>query len=119
MTTAEITLRAELATLGVQDAGADAMIRACAAAYPAEACGFVLHDGDVVALVNQAPQARREYVIAPEDVARYGERIIGVFHSHPDGIAAFSARDRQLMHDGWRYIVVATCGPVVSGVAII
>ena len=119
MPTAEITLRAELATLGVRDAGADAMIYACAAAYPAEACGFVLHGGEVVVLVNQASATRFGYVIAPEDVALYGERIMAVFHSHPDGVATMSARDRELMQDGWRYIVIATCGPVVSGATII
>jgi proteasome lid subunit RPN8/RPN11 len=116
---AEITLREQLATLGVSDAGVSAMMRACALAYPTEACGFVLQDGSVVALANTAAAPEREYLIAPEALAAHGERVIGVFHSHPDGEARFSARDRELMQDGWRYIVLATRGPVVSGVAII
>ena len=115
---AEITLRDALATLGVSDTGAATMIRTCAEAYPAEACGFILSDGTVVALPNDAPEPRRDYSIAPGHLARFSERVVGVFHSHPDGEAILSARDRALMQAGWRYVVIATRGPVVSDVAI-
>lgn len=112
---AEITLRRTLATLS--DAAVVSMIHAVEAAYPDEACGFLLADGEARVVTNVAPDPRHAYEIAPEDVLglhREGRDIIGVFHSHPDGVAAPSVTDLAQARPGWTYVIVATCGRTIT-----
>ena len=109
-----ITLQWEEATL----AEVHAAVRA---AYPEEACGFLLGRGEIVRRVltvtNVAADPRRDYLVDPRALLAAHRRaseddldVIGVFHSHPDGPARLSARDLELAEPGWIYAVVATRG---------
>ena len=63
----------------------------------------------------------RRYSIAPEEMlavmreARSQQQdIIGVYHSHPDGVAAPSECDRQLAWAQYSYLIVAVQGGAVE-----
>src|SRR5262245_48041737 len=86
----------------------DAAIRqAAAAAYPHECCGLLLGEGEgdvtvtkVIPVPNVAEDPRRAFAIDPQmqfDLLRatrgQTQRIIGHYHSHPDGQAAPSVHD--------------------------
>lgn len=94
------------------------------AALPEECCGLLAGVGDQVRevwpMANVAPvDRRRRYEVAVVDLVAAqkqarsrGWRILGVYHSHPEERAYFSARDREnavpwLVYairgaDGWR-----------------
>ena len=89
------------------------------AAYPDEACGFVLADAggrvvDAVAVTNAASRMKAErpdeftrsaadgYVMDPKEqlaaeraAEAAGRTVLGVYHSHPDVGAYFSEEDRR------------------------
>ena len=62
----------------------------------AETCGFVLKDGSVVQIANEAGDKRNAFVIGATTYAQYDEDILGVWHSHLD-LAGFSQLDQQVM----------------------
>lgn len=97
----------------------DRLLRHGETAYPEEACGFLLADGDghiveAVAVANVAARMKAErpdeftrgaedgYVVdAKEQLAveraadAAGRSVLGVYHSHPDVGAYFSAEDKR------------------------
>lgn len=92
------------------------------AAWPHEGCGLLEgHANGRVARVrrvipcrNEHEQPARRYRIDPERflradraAERIGRRIVGVWHSHPNGTVYFSETDRQQAWPGWHYLVVA------------
>ncbi len=102
---------------------------ACARAYPEEGCGLLLSEpnapgngsetseapaiGAAVPMPNSSAGDRRwSYRIAPEllrGVEPYGgdgRRVLGCFHSHPDGPAAPSEPDRARAWPGLIYLIV-------------
>jgi proteasome lid subunit RPN8/RPN11 len=96
------------------------------AAYPEECCGLLLGDATaerkrvalVVPVKNQYGEPRRGFELAPSAVAcalaqerRGGRDVVGVYHSHPDGVAVPSARDEREAWPGWSYLIV----PVARG----
>lgn len=87
-------------------------------AYPQEACGFLLAEGtevrDAVGVTNAAAKMKEalpeEFTRSPEDgyvmepleqlaveraAEAAGRTVIGVYHSHPDVGAYFSAEDKR------------------------
>ena len=87
--------------------------RAAAAAYPEECCGLLVGRGAdeltvtrVVTTLNVAADPRRRFAIDPQaqfDLLRAtrgtSERVIGHYHSHPDGSTALSAHDLAVAFD--------------------
>lgn len=61
-----------------------------------ETCGFVLTDGTVVAVANEAEDKANRFMIGPVAYAKYDEAIAGVWHSHLE-LAGFSELDQQVL----------------------
>lgn len=61
-----------------------------------ETCGFVLTDGSVVAVENEADDKANQFLIGAACYAKYDERIAGVWHSHLE-LAGFSELDQQVL----------------------
>lgn len=80
----------------------DELLAYAAECHPEEACGLVSTDGDRLRF-HRARNARasgEEFLIAPREqfdllrkIDAAGERLIAVFHSHPRGTVAMSAKD--------------------------
>jgi desampylase len=94
-------------------------------AYPEECCGLLLGEASakgervasVVPVENRYAEPRRGFELAPGAVAcalaqerRGGRTVVGVYHSHPDGAAAPSARDEREAWPGWSYLIVPVLG---------
>lgn len=87
--------------------------------YPEEACGLLLgrsqeHVVEALPMANQAEDRRRAYLIDPEDYLRNeyhaedrGFRIIGVWHTHPDGKPEPSVTDTRMAWPDWHYLIAA------------
>ncbi len=80
------------------------MVAHAVAAYPEECCGAMLGMGGEVLLAvpleNTAESRQARYAIRPEDLltatreaSERGQRIVGIYHSHPDHNADFSETD--------------------------
>lgn len=103
----------------------ETMIAHCRAQLPLEGCGLLLGDRDGrAAHIREAPPAHnvraspQRYEIAPEAVlaadkaARAANRmLLGAWHSHPDGHATPSARDRDEAWPDWCYLIVGLANP--------
>jgi proteasome lid subunit RPN8/RPN11 len=90
-----------------------ALKRAAETAAPAECCGLLVGHGrelvtvtEIVAAANLAEDPRSRFMVDPQvqfDVLRRvrgtEDRIIGHYHSHPNGNATLSARDIALADD--------------------
>jgi proteasome lid subunit RPN8/RPN11 len=94
---------------------------AARAAAPNEACGLLVgadqHIERAVPTANVAPDPAQHFeidptaLIAAHRAAREGEglRVIGYFHSHPNGLARPSATDLQsAARDGRVWVIVAS-----------
>ena len=110
-------------TLHLPDDLAARVLLAAARAYPNECCGLI--EGDDTAdgwravaiheATNIAEDPQRRYLIDPQaqfDLMRRlresETRIIGCFHSHPDGEPAPSATDRaEAYESGFLYLIAA------------
>lgn len=97
------------------------------AAYPEEGCGLLLGRDRRVAeawpLTNIAPRARDhyecdplEYLAAERRADEAGLKVMGIWHSHPDGAPEPSAVDLRDAWPGWSYVIVATSAEGVTGV---
>lgn len=93
--------------------------------YPDEGCGFLLgvhrENGITVAAARAVangrsgqPEARRRYLITPEDFRQAeasartnGMSVIGTYHSHPDVAAQPSDYDREHAWPWYRYLIVS------------
>lgn len=95
------------------------MRRAATAAAPNEACGLLFGGagfiGEATLARNIAAEPRRRFEIDPAHLFdahrrdRAGPmRLIGCWHSHPDGSAQPSRYDREGVTDmGWLWLIVA------------
>jgi desampylase len=100
-------------------------------AYPFECFGYLVGsaaDLDTVQRVvrgtNRSRRARREYLMDVEEFAALekmaeekDERVIGFYHSHPDGGVRPSALDRAALWVGVTYLIVAVHEGRVTGAA--
>ena len=104
-----------------------AAVRAAALrSYPQECCGLLIGEGDVVRRVVAAPNIARDPVrhfeIDPQilfDHARSARetnmRIIGHYHSHPNGRGEPSGADLLMAHDPDAvWLIAAVNGDAVS-----
>jgi proteasome lid subunit RPN8/RPN11 len=114
-----------------------AMLRAAAeSAYPRECCGLLIGNGadrilvtEIHASANVAEEPTHRFEIDPQlqfDLLRAvrgtGERVVGHFHSHPNGAATLSRHDLEMAHDPeavWLLIPVAASGRAETPVAFI
>lgn len=92
---------------------AEALRRAAAEAYPHECCGLLAGEGethimvsDVVPTANIAKEPARAFAIDPQaqfDLLRATRgtknRVVGHYHSHPDGAAVPSSHDLDRAYD--------------------
>lgn len=76
------------------------LVDAAHAAAPYEACGVISDWGHVYVLPNVAQEPRRRYDAEPaatyalmQSLFARGERVQGVWHSHPDGERELSPHD--------------------------
>ena len=99
------------------------VLLAAARAYPNEACGLIegkdTEDGWIATAVHEAANIARDparhFLIDPQpqfDLMRAlrgkDTRIIGCFHSHPDGVAEPSATDRAEAYESdFLYLIAA------------
>jgi len=97
----------------------------CQAAYPDEACGALLGQGDgtwepwQVAELREAPNEhggdlKRRYLVPPDfqlQAERHaqatGQEVLGYYHSHPDHPAQPSEYDRSHAWFGYLYLICA------------
>ena len=101
------------------------------AAYPAEACGLLVgakRPGDhwrvsrAEAARNVAADPRRRFEVDPglrigleRDLRGTDQRVIGHYHSHPDGPARPSATDLAMVHEpDLVWLIVAVIGGQAS-----
>jgi len=108
----------------------DEIRRRAEAAYPEECCGLLLgHEqgkdrivvSAAVASANLAAEPQRHFEVDPALYLRLrlaaatelsGARLIGLYHSHPEGGAMPSASDAaQAWQEGWIWLIV----PLASG----
>jgi len=109
-----------------------AIRRHLVAAYPAEACGFLVGtrraNGEVV-VSHELPitnrrvadgAARKRYLISPDDflsaehdATASGLQIVGVYHSHPDVAARPSLYDQEHAWPWYPYLIVSVMGGAV------
>lgn len=101
------------AHLTLTAAQAETIRAAARAAYPHECCGLLVGEGEtsvrvveIVHTANVADNTRCAFAIDPQAhfnllrAARAGQgRVVGHFHSHPDGPAQPSPRDLAMAHD--------------------
>jgi len=101
----------------------------CLSEKPREACGLLAGRGGVVSravpLPNVSPTPHRAYLADPEylyqalrDLEERGEEVLAIYHSHPAGPPALSARDlEQAFWPGVVQLVVSLSGqePEVRG----
>ena len=97
----------------------DTLLAAAEAAHPAECCGILLGDGDGITAAlparNVHPHPARHFEIDPQvliDAHRAarsgGPRVLGYYHSHPNGAAEPSATDRAMAApDGAIWAIIA------------
>lgn len=94
------------------------------AAFPAEACGLLEgeREGDIVTVTAVRPAANvsaapgDSFIIDPaaqfalqRALRGTGRTVVGCFHSHPDGLAEPSPRDRENGCDkGFVWVIIAT-----------
>lgn len=86
------------------------LLAAAQAAFPSEACGLLIghRDGDAVTITALAPAAnvsaapRESFAIDPavqfsrqRALRGTGQAVVGCYHSHPNGRAEPSPRDRE------------------------
>lgn len=100
----------------------------CEAAYPNEACGFLLGRqtaaGKVVCSVRPAlnrwpviPARTQHFLLLPDEILRVEAEaastdwsILGFFHSHPDQPPTLSASDRAAAWPDYSYLILSVLG---------
>jgi len=108
-------------------------LEGCAlAGYPEEACGLLIgrrtRAGIEVCQVAEARNVSADrrtryeidpvaYIDADDRACAAGLDIVGIWHSHPDGSARPSERDRAEAWEGWSYVIVCVHGERVEGLA--
>lgn len=57
--------------------------------------GFVLPDGSIVEVENDAPSPNDGFDVCPEDLITFGERAVASWHTHPNASANLSVLDNS------------------------
>jgi proteasome lid subunit RPN8/RPN11 len=96
----------------------DAIISRAAGSPAAEVCGLLLGQGEAIEQVehcrNVASDSRTSFEVDPAALIavhraarKGGPRLLGHYHSHPNGIAAPSDRDRAAAEPDSLWVIVA------------
>ncbi|MCG2841733.1 M67 family metallopeptidase [Sandaracinobacter sp. RS1-74] len=113
------TIAAGSTPVRLESAAACAMLAAAAAAAPDEACGLLFgeaaHIREASIAANRSPTPASRFEIDPAHLFdaqrrhRAGpERLVGCWHSHPNGNGCPSRQDREGVADmGWLWLIVA------------
>ncbi len=72
---------------------ANDLLREFYAAEGNERVGFVLDDGSVVEVENEAPEPATSFDICTEDLITFGDRAGATFHTHPGSSSNLSVED--------------------------
>lgn len=107
------------------------LIEHCLACYPQEGCGLLAGRGErvsaVLPAINVAERPEYEFQLSPQqqvdlfrEIARRGEELVGIFHSHPKSEPVPSRRDIDAaFYSGVAYVIVTLVrGPVVRAFQI-
>lgn len=82
-----------------------------------EICGFIVEENRIQPIVNSSVTPEKNFTMNRESLIqaqRYGEKITGIYHSHPSGRVGLTQSDedgmRVLYRSGcpWRYFVVTS-----------
>lgn len=105
------------------DAGVvQALLSACRAAYPHEACGLLSGKGNVATshhpVANVADRPAERFEMDPEGqrlalaaIEERGEELVAIYHSHPSTSAIPSEDDvRRAAHPGVFHLIVSLAG---------
>jgi len=92
------------------------------AAYPRECCGLLEGDGACITALHPTRNLAHgpdRFEIDPAEqfrLMREGRRIVGCYHSHPDGTCEPSPRDAEYAFDGdFVWVVAGVAGAVSLG----
>ncbi|MGE0493742.1 MAG: Mov34/MPN/PAD-1 family protein [Vulcanimicrobiota bacterium] len=95
----------------------DSLREAARAAYPGEACGFLVGEEEVEQVWPAENLALEGYRIEDEEhlraqlrARRLGKRILGYYHSHPDGMAVPSQSDHERAWPDLIYLIIPVWG---------
>jgi len=107
-------------SLSLNGAAIALLAQARSSESPREACGLLLQDAtgliEVVRTENRSPQPQTSFLIDPQALleAAVSGRLIGCWHTHPDGAAVPSESDQQALRD-WPALVHVIVGRTVRG----
>lgn len=75
--------------------------------FPREACGFVLDTGAVVHCTNVDDAPYYRFRIDPDEAAHWWstDRVVAVWHSHPDAPAVPSELDAEMAHEDLPFLI--------------
>lgn len=102
--------------------------RHCADSYPLEACGLLIGWGDnivtnIVTSPNLSDHPAKNFELDPALIIQHqkesrlgNDKILGHYHSHPDGQACPSVQDQAQNHDSdLVWVIVQVTGGVALG----
>lgn len=77
-----------------------------------ERCGFILHDGSVVEVVNSAIEPNESFNISADIILTYEQNIAVAWHTHPGGSSNLSSDDLQSMvsFPDWKHLIIGSDG---------
>ena len=100
----------------------DGLLAEAAEAHPRECCGILLGEGRAITAVSPAgnvhPAPETHFEIDPQALVdahraarRGGPRVLGYYHSHPNGLARPSATDEAMTTgEGFIWAIIAAGG---------
>lgn len=77
-----------------------------------ERVGFVLDDGTIVEVENESPSPEDSFLVPPESLVEYEDRVIATWHTHPTGSSNLSVDDLEGFKSwpDWVHYVVGVDG---------
>jgi proteasome lid subunit RPN8/RPN11 len=77
-----------------------------------ERVGFILGTGEIIEVQNVSASPRDSFVVRPEDILRYEDKISATFHTHPDTTSNLSDEDFQAFKDWpeFRHLIIGIDG---------
>jgi proteasome lid subunit RPN8/RPN11 len=100
--------------LRISRAVIDELIAHAAKTPDVEVCGLLFEDGSIEHCINVAEDPARAFEIDPTALITAhkaeragGRKLIGCYHSHPNGVEEPSARDAAMAAEGQIWLIVA------------
>lgn len=60
-----------------------------------ERVGLILRNGDIIEVENVCDQPEEGFEVSPADLIKYGDDIVGTWHTHPGANANLSMNDYE------------------------